>query len=145
MDMTIYHYIAYKNPNGAKNVLNSFGEKAIRKPEILAEQLANTVRKHGKEALFRIASVHPDLKLVSEYNKVATKNDEPKEKPCSCDKEKESLFSSAEGQDIKKSVELLTQKQNQIDNSPKEQKSDSKELMIVGAVVVIALALVMKK
>jgi len=143
--MNIYEYVAAKNPIGAKNVLNSFGEKAVPRPDILARQLANSVNKYGKDALFRIASVHPDMELISEYNKKLSK-DNGEEKTCSCKKETaESLFSSAEGQEIKKAVENLSKKQDQLANAPKESKSDSKDLMIIGAVVVVALALVMKK
>jgi|TARA_R110000796_G_scaffold71585_7_gene162472 hypothetical protein len=148
--MTIYEYVATKNPIGAKTVLNSFGEKAVPRPDILAKQLANAVNKHGKDALFRIASVHPDMNLISEYNKQVSKNNDVveavEEKSCGCkEKEVESLFSSAEGQEIKKAVENLSLKQDTLSNTPKESKSDSKDLMIIGAVAVIALALVMKK
>ena len=141
--MTIYEYVAYKNPIGAKTVLNSFGEKAVPRPDILARQLANAVNKHGKDALYRIASVHPDLQLVTEYNKQALKPKE-EDKPCGCEK-KESLFSSAEGQEIKKAVETISLKQDALSNSQKEPKSDKTELMIIGAVVLVSLALVMKR
>ena len=146
--MTLYEYVAVKNPIGAKTVLNSFGEKAVPRPDILAKQLANAVNKYGKDALFRIASVHPDMQLISEYNKESNKSkDVVEEKSCGCkDKKEESIFSSAEGQEIKKAVETLSLKQDAQSNIPKESKtSDSKDLMIIGAVAVIALALVMKK
>lgn len=145
--MTIYEYVALKNPIGAKTVLNSFGEKAVPRPDILARQLADSVKKHGKDALYRIASVHPDLNLLSEYYKQSTKNDHT---PCECEKcqvtASEPVFSSADGQEVKKAVEEIKTKQDVIANTPKEaSKSDSKDLMIIGAVAVIALALVMKK
>jgi hypothetical protein len=152
--MTIYEYVALKNPNGAKTVLNSFGAKAVRRPDILAKQLAESVNQYGKEALYRIASVHPDLKLVSEYYKQNAKLKEVDEgKSCGCKesaKDKvEDLFSSAEGQEIKRAVEDLSLKQDQLAKNPTptptEPKSDSKDLMIIGAVVLVALALVMKK
>lgn len=148
--MTIYEYVAAKNPIGAKTVLNSFGEKAVPRPDILAKQLAESVNKYGKEALYRIAAVHPDLELVSEYYKQSSSLEKAakgeSEESCGCkNKESESLFSSAEGQEIKKAVENLSLKQDQLANTPKETKSDSKDLMIIGAIVVVALALVMKK
>ena len=144
--MTIYEYVATKNPIGAKTVLNSFGEKAVPRPDILAKQLANAVNKHGKDALFRIASVHPDMNLISEYNKEINKDKEVEGKSCGCKEKEESIFSSAEGQEIKKAVETLGIKQDTLSNAPKESKpSDSKDLMIIGVVAVIALALVMKK
>lgn len=142
--MTIYEYTALNNPIGAKNVLNSFGEKAVPRPDILARQLANAVQKHGKDALYRIASVHPDLELISEYEAANSAHEEPKKESetCGCKKE-ESIFSSAEGQEIKNAVNDLQRRQD-LSNQPKE-KSDSKDLMIIGAVAVIALALITRK
>jgi methylmalonyl-CoA mutase cobalamin-binding subunit len=67
--MTIYEYVALNNPNGAKTVLKSFGVKAVLRPDILAKQLANSVINHGKKSLYRIAAIHPDFELVSEYYK----------------------------------------------------------------------------
>ena len=147
---TLYHYVAAKNPVGAKNVLNSFGEKAVPRPDILASQLANCVNRHGKDCLYRIAAVHPDLELVSEYYKHATQNENT---PCGCDKgksedETKSVWDSADGQEIKKTVEEIKNKQstqNTNNQTPKEKESQSRDLMIIGAVAVIALALVMKK
>jgi len=143
--MTLYEYIAYSHPEGAKRVINSYGSKAIRKPEMLAKQLADTVNRNGKEALYRIASVHPDLELLTHFNEHnASEDDKKKEKEsCSC-KDKESNFSSAEGQAIKQAVEDLSKKQSEA-NKPAETKTEKSELMIIGAVVLIGLALVMKK
>jgi hypothetical protein len=141
--MTIYEYVAHKNPIGAKSVLNSFGEKAVPRPDILARQLANAVNKYGKDALFRIASVHPDLELVNEYNKVANPQEE-------CDCKTKELFSSVEGQELKRAVEDLTLKQDTINTTKSAQsepstRSDKTEMMILGVVAVIALALITKK
>ena len=142
--MTIYEYVAAKNPIGAKTVLNSFGEKAVPRPDILARQLANSVNKYGKDALFRIASVHPDLELVSQYNKVANP---PSEKDCGCKEESEAVFSSADGEELKKAVQDLSNKKDTpipLATTP-EKSNDKTELMIIGAVAVIALALITKK
>ena len=126
--MTIYEYLAEQNPIGAKTVLNSFGEKAVRRPDILARQLADLVNNYGKDALFRIASVHPDLELVNQYNKVANP---PSKEDCGCskEKEKESVFSSADGEQLIKAVEDINKRQD----TPKH------------TVAIIALALITKK
>jgi hypothetical protein len=73
--MTIYQYIAYKNPMGAKKVLDSFGMRATRQPEVLARQLAGAVNRHGEQAMYRIASVHPDLELITEFNEYNAKRE----------------------------------------------------------------------
>jgi len=142
--MTIFEYIAHSNPEGAKRVINSYGQKAIRRPDMLSRQLADTVNQNGKEALYRIASVHPDLELLAHFNDHNTSEEKGKEeKSCSC-KDKESNFSSAEGQAIKQAVEDLSRKQSEA-NKPAENKTEKSELMIIGAVALIGLALVMKK
>lgn len=136
--MTLYEYVAYKNPNGAKRVINSYGAKAIRRPDILARQLADVVNKNGKEALYRIASVHPDKELLThlvEFNN--KKKAEEETKSCSCE---EKSFLSADGQMIKDAVEDLKRSNEKSDSG----KSDKTELMIIGAVALIGIALVMK-
>jgi hypothetical protein len=143
--MTIFDYIAYSNPLGAKQVLDSFGMRATRKPEILARQLANCVNQHKAEAMFRIAAIHPDRELITEFNA----HNQPKEieTKSSNDKEEVSLFSSAEGQAIKSAVEDLKRNQeisNQVGGS-REPKSEKSELLIIGAIALVGLALVLKK
>lgn len=143
--MTLSEYVAIKNPLGAKKVIESYGLQAVRQPQILARQLNDTLVKHGDEALYRIASVHPDLKLITAFNahNSQANGEEKKKEDCSCKKE-ESIFSSAEGQQIKSAVEEL--KRNQVEaNKPKEGKSEKTELLIIGAVAIVGLALVMKK
>jgi hypothetical protein len=141
--MTIFEYVALNNPNGAKNVVNKFGHKAIRRPDMLARQLADTVNRHGKQAMYEIASVHPDLDLITHFNEFNAEKEG--KSSCGCkDKKEDSLFSSAEGQAIKKAVEDISRKQ-EVAESGKKEKSEKSELLIIGAVAVIGLALVMKK
>lgn len=142
--MTIFEYTALKNPEGAKRVVNSFGEKAIRNPQALARQLADKVNKHGEKALYRIASVHPDFKLVSDYVKVNQKDSEEKEEKSSCSCQKEN-YSNADGNDeVKKAIEDVKRKQelDSVASNSSKEKSDKTELMIIGAVALIGLALV---
>jgi hypothetical protein len=136
--ITLYEYVADKNPNGAKNVLNSFGKKAVRRPDILAQQLADLVNQRGKEALYRIASVHPDLELISHHN-------EYKQSQAEKAQAKDSIFSSAEGQEIKRAVDDLKRNHQAPVSTPQAEKSEKAELMIIGAVVLVGLALVLKK
>lgn len=145
--MTIYQYVAYKNPMGAKKVLDSFGIKAIRKPDVLARQLADAVNKYGKQAVYRIASVHPDLELITQFNDFNNQKEE-KSDSCSCKNEKDSLFSSAEGQAIKSAVEDIKRSQevsSQVNNNQKDNRSEKSELLIIGAIALVGLALVLKK
>lgn len=148
--MTIYEYIAYKNPMAAKKVLDSFNMKATRKPEILSRELADAVNQHGKEAMYRIAAVHPDLELITQFNAHNEDQEKGKSKTCSCeDKDKDnSLFSSAEGQAMKSAVEDIKRSQevsSQVNVGDKGGKSEKSELLIIGAIAVIGLALILKK
>ena len=136
--MTIYEYIAYKNPHGAKEVLNNFGIKAIRDPKVLSKQLAYVVSKHGKKGLYHIASAHPDLELITHYNEHKNKKTEKPEEKI------ESPFASAEGQAIITAVDNIKSNQEMARND-KTDKSDKTEMFIIGAVVLVSLALILKK
>ena len=136
--MTIFEYMASANPNGAKNVINSFGKKANRNPEILAKQLAMCVNKHGQSALYQIALNHPDKALITECN--MRENEKSEESP----------MSNAEGQELKKLIEDLTDnrrgyKAPTISDRESKKTSESTELFIIGAVAIVGLALILNK
>ena len=137
--MTLYEYVAFKNPNGAKDIINGYGKKAIRHPRLLARQLAGTVNAYGEEALQKIAAIHPDKELIAEYLEATTA---VKPKDCECDKKND--FLNANGQEIKKTVEQIAQKQEMAAHKT-EPKSEKTELLILGAVTIIGLALILKK
>jgi flagellar hook-basal body complex protein FliE len=131
----------------AKKVLDSFGMKAVRKPDVLARQLADAVNRHGKQAMYRIAAVHPDLELITQFNEYNAQK-ENKSDSCGCKDKDTSLFSSAEGQVIKSAVEDIKRNQeasNQVNSNAKEGRSEKSELMIIGAIALVGLALVLKK
>jgi hypothetical protein len=140
--MTIYEYMASANPNGAKNVINSFGKKANRRPDILARQLAMCVNEHGKKALYQIALNHPDKELITQCNE-----EEQKSKPETTPEL--DLMSNAEGQEIKKLVEDIKDQAKGPNTMilPKndEKPSEKTELLIIGAIAIVGLALILKK
>ena len=70
--MNIYQYTALNNPNGARQVVESYSIRADRK--LLPKQLAFIVAKHGEEALSRVASIHPDLPCFKNKLTVLRKN-----------------------------------------------------------------------
>lgn len=150
--MTIYETVAYRNPEGAKRVVNSYGSKAIRNPHALAKQLNDIVNAHGEEAQWRIAAIHPDYKLITDLNKMGEEEkatEEKGEEKTSCDcKEDKGNFFSAEGQAIKDAVEDIKNNQDKVNgnnNNNNNSNSDKTELLIVGGIALIALALVLKK
>ena len=128
--MNMYFYIALKNPNGAKQVINSYGQRAIRNPKALAGQLAECVNRNGREALDRVAMIHPDRTLFV----ASHREDNPMSE----------AFSRVDGQALKAEVDALRNGTNS------EQKGANKEgskldTMVMAGVILIGLALVLKK
>jgi hypothetical protein len=126
--MTVYQYTALKNPRGAADVVYHYGLKPERNPKVLADQLAHCVRKNGNEALEQVASIHPDLPLFQKqldgfkekYKKESMSN------ACGC-----SNFSNANGEPTT--------------STPTNDTENRKETLIIGGIIVLALALIMKK
>jgi len=127
--MNVYQYTALRNTMGAQEVVASCGMRPHPHPQALAQQLASCVARGGYDVLARVRDIHPDLELfqdqVDKY-----KDKYRKEK----DDFMEKHFSNASGQTIKAEVEGL-----------RDGGSNSKDLLIVGGLVVVALAIVMRK
>lgn len=121
--ITIYEYTATNNRSGAQQVAREFGMQPANNPRMLAQQLAEIVRRHGKQAVDKLKEVHPD---VDEFE-------------CDCTDKKTSnacgsCHSNIDGQAIKSEVAGL-----------REKLSDKSELLIIGGVVILTLALILKK
>ena len=130
--MNIYQYTALNNPNGARQVVESYSIRADRK--LLPKQLAFIVAKHGDEALSKVASIHPDLSLFQKQI------DGFKEK-YKKESEEKSDFSNANGQQIKDEIKSLKDSVN----TPKEDNGKGKyELLIIGGIIVLGLAIVFR-
>ena len=99
--MNIYQYTAINNPNGAREVVESYGLRADRKN--LGKQLALCVAKNGADALNRVASVHPDLPLFQKQ--IDTFKEKYKKEFES--KDDKSNFSNMDGQMIKHEITRL--------------------------------------
>lgn len=131
--MNIYQYTALNNPNGARQVVESYSIRADRK--LLPKQLAFVVAKHGEEALSKVASIHPDLGLFQKQI------DGFKEKYRK-ESEEKSNFLNANGQQIKDEIKSL---KDSVSN-PKENDGKAKyELLIIGGIIVLGLAIVFRK
>jgi len=129
--MTIYEYTALKNPRGAADVVYSYGIKPHRDRRELANQLAFCVRSHGEKALDKVAKVHPDFALFKrdiDAYKLKLKS-EDKSNACGC-----SNFSNANGQQMKNEVEKLN---GAIGNN--------RDTLLVGGIIILGLALILKK
>ena len=136
--MTIYEYTAIKNPRGAFNLLTHNNVKAHKHPQVLAKQLAQLVRSNGENALMQIAEIHPDLPLFKAKFKEL---EEKHKKEISSNKTEHAGFSSADGQAIKSEMANL---QGEIRNQGSGEDK-SKDMLIMGGVILLGLALILKK
>jgi len=59
----MYEYVALNNPQGALNLLNSYGLR-IRDQRNLGASLRKLVAQEGEPALRKIAELHPDKELL---------------------------------------------------------------------------------
>ena len=130
--MNIYQYTAINNPNGARQVVESYGIRADKK--LLPKQLAFVVAKNGEDALNKVASIHPDLPLFQKQ--IDGFKDKYKK-----DSEEKSNFSNANGQQIKDEIKSLKDSVT----APKEDTGKGKyELLIIGGIIVLGLAIVFR-
>jgi len=130
--MNIYQYTAYNNPSGAIQVVESHGMRADKHD--LPKQLALVISKSGEEGRNILSSIHPDLQLFQNNldkfkNKIKT-DFEVKEKE---------LFWNAVG--TKGSSPVTETKEIKVE---KEGKS-TQELLVIGGLIVLSLAIVFKK
>jgi hypothetical protein len=132
--MNIYQYTAINNPNGAREVVESYGLRADRKN--LSKQLALVVAKNGEEALSKVASVHPDLPLFQKQ--IDTFKEKYKKEFES--KEDKSNFSNMDGQMIKHEITRLNDSMSNVSGD----KEGSHKLLIIGGILVIGLAIIFK-
>tara|TARA_R110002020_G_scaffold44348_2_gene127986 strand:- start:2327 stop:2737 length:411 start_codon:yes stop_codon:yes gene_type:complete len=136
--MNIYEYTAINNPLGAKKIINHYGQQAIRRPDILARQLASCVAKNGKQALLMMCEVHPDYELIREYTEYQAKKEAE-------DLRLKNPFSSIEGKEIIESVKELKNKAVAPLTGAENGKNEKTELLIIGGVILVSLALITKK
>tara|TARA_R110002012_G_scaffold321269_1_gene548451 strand:+ start:972 stop:1394 length:423 start_codon:yes stop_codon:yes gene_type:complete len=140
--MTIYDYCAHKNPSGSAKVIASFGMQPVRDIDELAQQLAFCAKRNGGEVLRRIVLIHPDRALFEHERKekeakMLSAAGEDKTPPIigGSDLDKEMIRLNAE----KEADKLRQQK------SESESKLLSQNNLIIGGVIVLGLALIMKK
>jgi len=80
--MSVYDYIAQRNPKGSVKVLADFGYR-IADPRNMGNNLRLLVQKEGKPALIAILEMHPDKDVILEAF-AAEQNPTSPEKPCGC-------------------------------------------------------------
>lgn len=81
--MNVFKYVAESNPNGAVQIINSFGYDVTSKSD-LGKSLSELVAEVGEPAFRKVMDNHPDKDVILElYASENTKDNGKKE--CDCD------------------------------------------------------------
>lgn len=80
--MNVFKYVAESNPNGAVQIINSFGYEVTSNSD-LGKSLSELVTEVGEPALKKVMDNHPDKDVILEL--YASENTKDKEKECGCD------------------------------------------------------------
>lgn len=138
--MNVYEYVAVNNPYGAKSVIEDYGMKAVPNNKVLAKQLAALVSKYKDDALNKIAHIHPDLPLFQ------AQFDELKARYENDSKQKDvSHFANIDGQTIKSDIASIKDRISMSNDKGVDHSKHRQELLIIGAIMVIGLAIIFKK
>jgi hypothetical protein len=81
--MNVFRYVAESNPNGAVQIINSFGYEVTSTSD-LGKSLSELVAEVGEPAFKKVIDNHPDKDVILEL--YASNNSKDKEdKGCGCD------------------------------------------------------------
>lgn len=134
--MTTYQYVALNNPQGAANMVQVYNLRPDRHPKALAAQMEYCVQRDGERARSLLSQIHPDFQLfqsqIENVKQTADKQIAEKESKL------QELFSNMNGQAMKAQVENM----NNIEGQTKNNRT---ELLMIGGIILIGLALVLKR
>jgi len=140
--MSMYDYIARRDPRGAVKVLSDFGYR-VTEPRTMGNNLRLLVQKEGQPALIAILGLHPDKDVILEA--FGEEQSTPQEKPCGCKGCSENKsFVNADGSKGLTLNELLpTMNANmQANNDANKLASTNNALIIAGALLFSTLIFV---
>lgn len=80
--MNVFKYVAESNPNGAVQIINSFGYDVTSKSD-LGKSLSELVAEVGEPAFKKVMDNHPDKDVILEL--YASEDVKHKDKECGCD------------------------------------------------------------
>lgn len=143
--MSIYEYIAETNPDAAEALCNKYGWtlQNMQSAQDLANCLHNLVAEEGEPAIVDLAGIHPDKDLIIEVytgqNAVIADGAAAggKTHGCGC--------ASCKGKSDASAVEkMISATQGNAQGSSANPFLHQSNLMIIGGIVLIGLALVLK-
>ena len=138
--MNIYQYTAINNPNGAREIVESYGIRADKKG--LSQQLASVVARNGQDALNKVAMIHPDLSLFQQQIDMFKEKIKKEHEDKSSNSNSNSNFWNMDGQMIKQEITAL---KDHVSNANGSEKGGDHKLLIIGGILVIGLAIIFKK
>ena len=123
--ITLYEYYAHNCPADSFDLINKDGRYGRpQNPQELEAQIKDYVKRNGEKAVTELAKIHPDTALVKSVCECSKHKHGQKE-------EKKENFSNANGN-------------SNIPDSQAEQINLAK-MMIFGGVILVGIALIMKK
>jgi hypothetical protein len=138
MNTYFYNYMAMEAPLDSQAFVSRYGMTPSNDALALAEQLQEIVVQGGDPALKQLALIHPDKELLFQTNSFSgTNNFSNASGNCGSYQNCGGCgggYSSANGQSIK----------SELDRAINGTKKDNTELLIIGGVVLISLALIFK-
>jgi len=81
--MNVFKYVADSNPNGAIQIINSFGYDVTNNAD-LGKSLSELVSQVGENALKKVMDNHPDKDIILELYSAEDFNLKKKDKECGC-------------------------------------------------------------
>lgn len=145
--MTVYDYIAQRNPNGARNVLSQFGyslkyPKQAQNAKYMGNNLLQLVQREGEPALRAIMDIHPDKGVIMETFQAEESKD------CGCHKNNGNSNQYMNFDGMKDSIlaSAVIQSQNNSNNSANNNESNKlsaqSSAMIIAGSIFIATSIV---
>lgn len=138
MSTYFFNYMAMEAPLDSQAFVKRYGIEPSNDEMALAQQLQYIVEEGGEPALKQLALIHPDKELLFQTNSFASPNNNFSNASGNCGSYQNGCgcggYSSANGQSIK----------TELDRAINGTKRDNTELLIIGGVVLISLALIFK-
>lgn len=132
----VFNYCAYHNREGSSALVASYGIRPSRDPRELAKQIALCMTKDRENVKSKLADIHPDRDLFENKHNALKADFESKLK------EKEALFTNMNGSNLKSEVAHFMNASGTIEA---ERQKKTHELLMIGGIIIISLAIIMKK
>ena len=128
---TVYDYIANNNPQGAKDLCETYGYR-VTNPNSMSQNLKTLVNNEGKDALESMMDLHPDKEIILQYFSKPT----PKEDKSDC-----GCLNNINTPQV---LERFLNASGKQDNSEAEALATNTNTIIFASCLVLAVAIIFK-